>query len=157
MTGSAQISPSADRPPADGSVAVREFRWEDVPQVRAVWETAGPGIHLDPSDEAEGLRRKWEHDPDLFLVAEADSQILGVVLAGFDGRRAIVYHLAVLEAWRRRGIGRRLMIELESRLRARGCPKSYLIAAPENEVALAFYRDLGWEVMHMVLMGKRFT
>ncbi|MCI0484871.1 MAG: GNAT family N-acetyltransferase [candidate division NC10 bacterium] len=157
MTGSAQASPSADGQSADRSIAVREFRWEDLPQVRAVWDTAGPGIHLDSSDEAEGLRRKWEHDPDLFLVAQADTQIIGVVLAGFDGRRAIVYHLAVLEAWRRRGIGRRLMIELESRLRARGCPKSYLIATPDNQVALAFYRDLGWEVMDMVLMGKRFT
>lgn len=119
--------------------------------------TAGPGIHLGRSDTPDELRKKWMQDPDLFLVAEAGGEMTAAVVGGFDGRRGIVYHLAVAEAWRRRGIGRRIMDELESRLRARGCLKAYLLAAPENQDTVAFYRGLGWEVMDMVLMGKELS
>ena len=48
------------------------------------------------------------------------------------------------------------MIELERRMAARGCLKSYLLTIPENHEAVAFYRELGWQVMDMVLMGKEF-
>ena len=48
------------------------------------------------------------------------------------------------------------MSEIERRMAARGCLKSYLLATPENLEAVAFYRGLGWQVMDMVLMGKEF-
>ena len=138
------------------SVRLREFTWEDWPGVLALWRSAGPGIHLGRSDAPEEVRKKWQHDPDLFLIAESDGQPVGAVMGGFDGRRGIVYHLAVSPAHRRQGIGRLLMIELERRMAARGCVKSYLLAIPENHEAVAFYRRLGWQVMDMVLMGKEF-
>jgi hypothetical protein len=41
-------------------------------------------------------------------------------------------------------------------LAGKGCVKSYLLATPENQDAVAFYRRIGWQVMDMVLMGKEF-
>jgi ribosomal protein S18 acetylase RimI-like enzyme len=138
------------------SIHLREFTWEDWPGVLALWQSAGPGIHLGRSDAPEEIRKKWQHDPDLFLIAESEGRPVGAVMGGFDGRRGIVYHLAVSPAVRRRGIGRSLMIELERRMAARGCLKSYLLTIPENHEASAFYRELGWQVLDMVLMGKEF-
>jgi ribosomal protein S18 acetylase RimI-like enzyme len=133
---------------------VRTFQWDDWPLVLALWQSAGPGVHLGPSDAPDKMRRMWERDPELFLVAVDGRELVGAVLGGYDGRRGLVYHLAVAPARRRAGIGLALMDEMERRLAAKGCLKSYLLAAPENQEAVAFYRRVGWQVMDMVLMGK---
>ena len=72
----------------------------DYPAVLALWQTAGPGIHVSPSDTPPELERKLRRDPELFLAAETDDQLVGTVLGGFDGRRGMVYHLAVAAAKR---------------------------------------------------------
>jgi ribosomal protein S18 acetylase RimI-like enzyme len=135
---------------------IRTFTWDDWPSVLELWQNSAPGVHLGLSDSLEEMRKKWSHDPDLFLVAEEPGRIVGAVLGGYDGRRGLVYHLAVAADRRRRGIGRDLMAEIERRLAAKGCVKSYLLATPDNRQAVDFYRRLGWQVMDMVLMGKEF-
>ena len=90
---------------------------EDYAAVVHLWEHAGPGIHVRRSDQPEEIAKKLQRDPDLFLVAQDGSQIVGTVLGGFDGRRGMVYHLAVAEAYRQQGLGAALMQELEDRLR----------------------------------------
>jgi ribosomal protein S18 acetylase RimI-like enzyme len=136
---------------------LREFdRQRDYPAVLALWQTAGPGIHISASDSESELAKKLERDPDLFLVAEQDGALVGSVLGGFDGRRGLVYHLAVAEAWRGQGIGSALMDELEARLTARGCRKAYLLVAADYPDVTAFYQRRGWEVMDVLPMGKEF-
>jgi ribosomal protein S18 acetylase RimI-like enzyme len=156
--GGAVPDDEARRPLPDAPGAtLRAFVWDDWPGVLELWQGAGPGIHLGRSDSTDEIRKKWSRDPELFLVAQAGSRLVGAVLAGYDGRRGLVYHLAVAPDHRRRGIGRALMDEIERRLASKGCVKSYLLATPDNYQAVAFYRKLGWEVMDMVLMGKEFA
>jgi len=136
---------------------LREFDFErDYAAVLALWQAAGPGIHVSESDEPAEIARKLQRDPDLFLLAEADDQIIGTVLGGFDGRRGLVYHLAVAAAWRGRGIGSALMDEVEARLMARGCRKAYLLVDGENPEVKGFYEARGWEVMDVLALGKEF-
>ncbi|HET7011627.1 MAG TPA: hypothetical protein VFI11_12700, partial [Anaerolineales bacterium] len=73
---------------------LRTFVWDDLEAVLDLWGSAGPGVHLGPSDRPLEIRKKIERDPDLFLVAEEEGQIVGAVMGGFDGRRGLVYHLA---------------------------------------------------------------
>ncbi len=126
----------------------------DLQAVLNLWRTAGTGIQLSPSDRPEEIHKKLQRDPDLFLIAEEEGRIVGAVLGGFDGRRGMVYHLAVDPSLRRRGIGRALMVEMESRLRAKGCLKYYLLITHDNAEAMDFYRALGWERMELNVMGK---
>jgi ribosomal protein S18 acetylase RimI-like enzyme len=134
---------------------IRTFAYpDDLDAVLQLWSTAGPGVHLGPSDEPAELQKKLRRDPDLFLVAEEGGALIGAVMGGFDGRRAIVYHLAIEPRHRRRGLGSRLMAEMEARLKAKGCLKMYLLVTKDNPEALQFYRRLGWDVMDMHLMGK---
>ncbi len=133
------------------ALLIREFRFpQDYPAVYALWSAAGAGIQLRRSDEPEEIAKKLTRDPDLFLVAEADGQIVGAVLGGFDGRRGLVYHLAVDAACREQGIGSRLMDELESRLRAKGCIRCYLLVTVDNVPAMRFYERRGWKRMDTV-------
>ena len=62
---------------------LREFELErDYPAVLALWQSAGPGFHVSPSDSPTELARKLQRDPDLFLVAESDDRLVGTVLGG---------------------------------------------------------------------------
>jgi ribosomal protein S18 acetylase RimI-like enzyme len=127
---------------------------EDYAAVIELWNHAGPGVHVRRSDAPEEIRKKIERDPDLFLVAEADGKIIGSVIGGFDGRRGLVYHLAVEESYRQQGLGKALMDELETRLKGKGCLKCYLLVTKDNHSAIRFYENSGWEKMDLFLYGK---
>ena len=135
---------------------IREFQFPaDYDVVFDLWKRIEKGVHLGPSDTLAEIQKKLQRDPDLFLVAEADEKIVGAVIGGFDGRRGLIYHLAVSSEYRGHGIGTRLMNELESRLRAKGCLKCYLLATVDNEEAMQYYERRQWQHMDTVrLYGK---
>ena len=138
---------------------IRTFRFpEDYPAVYELWAKAGPGIQLRVSDEPEEIAKKVAHAPDLFIVAEnKEGNIIGAVMAGFDGRRGLIYHLAVAAEYRQRGLGTALMDEIEARLRAKGCLRAYLMVVPGETEVLAFYRKRGWENLPVTTLAKNLT
>lgn len=134
---------------------IRPFTMEDYPAVYALWQEAGPGVRLRPSDSAPEVAKKLERDPDIFLVAEAEGRIVGVIMGAWDGRRGWLHHLAVAEAYRGQGIGVALVREVEERLRAKGCLKVNLLVRAENVAARRLYERLGYEEMAgIIAMGK---
>jgi len=135
---------------------IRAIRFpEDYEAVCDLWKNAGAGIQLRRSDTPEEMLKKIQRDPDLFLLAVEEGRIVGTVIGGYDGRRGLIYHLAVDPHHRERGIGNLLMEEVERRLREKGCIKSYLLVTKENESAMRFYEKRGWQPMDtVVLYGK---
>ena len=138
------------------SVQVRNLRFpEDYKQVFDLWQSIEKGVHVGRSDTLAEIGKKLERDPDLFLVAELDGRIIGSVIGGFDGRRGIIYHLAVASTFRGQGVGSRLMDEVESRLRAKGCLKCYLLVTIDNSEVEGYYLQRGWQKMDQVhIFGK---
>jgi len=133
-------------------VQIREFRFlDDYSQVQNLWASMDKGVRLGRSDTPEEIQKKLARDPDLFLVAEEDGQIIGTVIAGYDGRRGLLYHLAVAATFRGRGVGTQLMDEIESRLRSKGCLRCYLMVLADNDEAMRYYEKHGWENMDHVL------
>ncbi len=127
-------------------IVIREFTLDDYDEVLALWLGAGPGVDRRPSDEHDQVALKVERDPDLFLVATLDGYSVGAVMGGWDGRRAYVYHLAVVHELRRREVGGALMDELEERLRRKGALKAKCQIYTHNDGSLAFFRQRGWEI-----------
>ena len=134
---------------------LREFQLStDYTQVVTLWQNAGPGIHVRRSDSNEEITKKLHRDPDLCLVAELGGLIIGTVMGGFDGRRGMVYHLAVDVSSRNKGIGTALMAELESRMKQKGCIRTYLLVTRDNLDAIRFYESQKWEQMDLLIYGK---
>ena len=134
--------------------SIRSFRFpDDYAPVLKLWERSGPGIHVGRSDSFDEVEKKLTRNPDLFLVAEYQGQIIGAVIGGFDGRRGMIYHLAVDIDVRRHGIGRALLDALEDRLRALGCLRSYLMVRKDNSAA-QFYEGQGWQTLDLSIYGK---
>jgi len=92
--------------------------------------------------------------PELFLVAVAGNRVIGTTMAGYDGHRGWLYTVAVLQAFRRAGVGSALLREAEKRLLALGCPKINLQVVAGNASAAAFYEALGYAIEERVSMGK---
>jgi ribosomal protein S18 acetylase RimI-like enzyme len=138
------------------SVQIREFRFPvDYESVYELWKSMEKGVHVGRSDTAAEIEKKIRRDPDLFLVAESGGAIIGSVIGGYDGRRGLIYHLAVSAAFRGMGIGSCLMDEVESRLRAKGCLKCYLLVLEGNTEAETYYQQRGWQHMEDIhLYGK---
>jgi ribosomal protein S18 acetylase RimI-like enzyme len=140
-----------DQPNPGSAISLREFRYpEDYPAARLLWENAGPGIHIRQSDEPAEIQKKLQRDPDLFLVAESGNRLVGTIIGGFDGRRGMIYHLAVQATFRQNGVGSLLMEEVEHRLKAKGCLKCYLMVTLDNDHAIRFYETRHWERMDSI-------
>jgi len=136
-------------------VSIREFVFpQDYSTVIALWENAGDGIHVRRSDEPAEIQKKLQRDPDLFLLAEYQGIIIGSVLGGFDGRRGMMYHLAVTPEHRERGVATLLVEELERRLRLKGCIRYYLMVTKANLTAIQYYEKRGWELMDLYTYAK---
>ena len=128
---------------------------DDYDAVYALWQNAGPGVNLRPSDQRQEIEKKLSRDPDLFLVAEAKGRAVGVIMGAWDGRRGYLHHLAVDATYRGQGIGTALICEVERRLKAKGCLKINILVFRENEAACRLYRRLGYEEMTPIVpMGK---
>lgn len=127
---------------------IRQFEYEgDYDRVIRLWQTIETGMHIGPSDAPGEIKKKLERDPDLFLVAEQNEEIIGSIIGGFDGRRGMIYHLAVRNDFRRQGIGQALLAEVEKRLKAKGCIKCLLMIFEDNETARKFYEESGWKAV----------
>jgi ribosomal protein S18 acetylase RimI-like enzyme len=140
----------------DLPITIREFRYpEDYEQAAHLWRSMEKGVRFSRSDVPVELEKKMKRDPDLFLVAEADGELVATVIGGFDGRRGMIYHLAVAESRRGRGLASQLMDELEKRLIAKGCIRSYLLVHADNTEAFALYEKRGWAALtDIVLYAK---
>ena len=90
-------------------MTIRAMHMEDYDAVYALWlESTGMGLN-DYDDSREGIGRYLRRNPESCFVAEDDGAIVGAVLAGHDGRRGHLNHLAVAPERRRQGLGRALV------------------------------------------------
>lgn len=138
----------------DTSMTVRAFDPGDVSQVTALWQR----VFVDDQPwnaPDEIIRHKLAVQPNLFLVGTLDSRVVATVMAGYDGNRGWIYHLAVEPDLQRSGWGRRIMEEAEARLRALGCPKINLQVRASNSGVVKFYESLGYTVEDRISMGRR--
>lgn len=124
-------------------LTVRSGLPDDIPNVIELWNrAAGPTRQAGQHHEAEQLLR---HDPDALIVAEDDGQLLGTLIAGWDGWRCHLYRLAVEPVARRSGVARALVSEAQTRASARGARRLDAMVDPANVVALTFWDAIGFE------------
>jgi ribosomal protein S18 acetylase RimI-like enzyme len=132
---------------------IREYEDKDKEKVSQLWRTVFPDgpPHNEPSKVIEA---KMKVQKELFLVAETDEQIIGTVMAGYDGHRGWLYSVAVAPEKRRDGIGAHLVKHAVNALKEMGCVKVNLQVRATNTQVVAFYESLGFSTEERVSMGK---
>ena len=92
---------------------IRHGGLDDVPAVLDFWLLAAEGT--DRRDSPDKVVALIERDPEALQIAELDGELVGTLIAGWDGWRAHLYRLAVHPAHRRKGIATTLLAAAESR------------------------------------------
>src|SRR5262245_32110945 len=96
---------------------------EDIPAALALWQGLS-GIGLRDADSPPALARYLRRNPgSSFVAVTTAGELVGVSLAGHDGRRGYLHHVAVAAAFQKQGIGRRLVEECLAALKAEGMEK----------------------------------
>ena len=123
---------------------LRTGRADDVEALLKFWRRA----EASPSstESAEDLHGLLERDPDAVIVAESGGEIVGTLIAGWDGWRATFYRLAVDPAHRRHGLATTLVGAGEERLAVLGAKRLNAIAESHKPGAMAFWASAGYEL-----------
>lgn len=125
------------------AITVRRCRQDDVESVLELWARERSS-HASTADRGEDLERLIDDSPAALLVAESDGEVVGALIAAWDGWRGNMYRLAVSEGHRREGIGTALTRAGEDYLRGCGARRVTALVAFEDEAAGAFWEAAGY-------------
>ena len=122
---------------------LRAMTTGDIAGALALWRSC-EGVGLNEGDTVEELTLFLERNPGLSFAAFADDKMVGAVLAGHDGRRGFLYHLAVDAGCRRQGLGQALAREALAALRRAGIVKCHVMVFRDNHAGHAFWSTMKW-------------
>jgi len=117
----------------------------DAPGVLELWDEAR-SEHASTADRLDDIERLIEDSPAALLVAEREGEIVGALIAGWDGWRGNMYRLAVRKSHRREGIALALTRAGEEYLRGCGVSRVTALVAFDDEVAGGFWEAAGYSV-----------
>lgn len=123
---------------------IRVMNTEDYDRVYALWMSCKNMGFNNLDDSRQGIEKYLKRNPSTCFVAEQDDSIVGVILAGHDGRRGFIHHMAVAEHFRRQGIAADLLDQALAALKEEGINKAALLVFNRNEAGNAFWERQGF-------------
>lgn len=117
----------------------------DYPKLIKLWASSD-WIDVRQTDTPAALARFLYRNPTCNLAAYAGTRMVGAVLAGHDGWRGYLYHLAVKPEYRERGIGAQLVNAAVGAIRREGIPKMHCLVKRDNLIAQQFWEACGFEL-----------
>lgn len=121
---------------------------EDYDAIYELWNSTEQSRRaLNPVDDSrEGIARYLARNPNTCFAAEREGKIIGVILTGHDGRRAIIHHLCVHPDCRRMGIAGDLVSRAEEALKKEGIQKIFGLVFKDNDAANDFWEQQGYSL-----------
>ena len=125
-------------------IDVRVMTISDYDGVYHLWLNT-PGMGLNATDDSkEGIEKFLKRNPATNFVAECNGEIIGVIMAGHDGRRGYIYHTAILPSYRNKGLAKQLVDCTISALDKEGINKVALVAFKKNDIGNGFWEHIGF-------------
>src|SRR5260370_20979666 len=135
---------------------LRPFRPDDLSAVVEINR-----VCLPENYSAYFFMEVYKSCPEAFIVAERDNNVVGYIMCrlefGFSDlrrfrmvRKGHVVSVAVMPDFRRRGIGRELVVSAMKALELHGCEECFLKFRTANDEALKLYNTLGVDTVQTV-------
>ena len=134
---------------------IRTMTIDDYDRVYALWMSCRNMGFNNLDDSRDGIGRYLRRNPATSFVALEGDALVGVILAGHDGRRGFIHHMAVADAHRRRGVGAALVKAALAALKAEGINKVALLVFRYNEAGNAFWERMGFTAREDVAYRNR--
>jgi len=123
---------------------IRVMVKDDYDEVYQLWMLIKGFAIRSIDDSREGIAAFLKRNPTTSVVAVEDEKVVGSILCGHDGRRGFCYHVCVAPDYRRRGIGKAMVVHAMEALHRENINKVSLIAFTKNDVGNAFWNQIGW-------------
>lgn len=134
-------------------MAIREMTISDYGQMAALWR-ATPGVRLVTADSEECIAAFLARNPGMSHVWDDRGAVVGTCMCGHDGRRGYIYHVAVKQEYRGRGIGTALVEAAITGLHRDGIDKCHVFVLADNELGNAFWSRDWTKRMDITLYSK---
>jgi RimJ/RimL family protein N-acetyltransferase len=132
------------------NMSIRIMDIGDYQAVHELWLSC-KGMGLNDVDDSEvGVKRFLARNPESCFVAVEDPsdislpRVIGVIMAGNDGRRGYIYHTAVSPDHRHRGIASRLVEQVCATFQKLSISKVALVVFSANATGNGFWEKQGF-------------
>ncbi|HZZ18935.1 MAG TPA: GNAT family N-acetyltransferase [Opitutaceae bacterium] len=126
---------------------------EDYDQALSLWRSCD-GMRIGQGDDRVSYSRYILRNPGLSWAAFDGSLMVGTALCGHDGRRGLIYHLAVSAANRGQGIAKVMLKKGLDGLQECGIERAMILVLKDNAVGQEFWISQGFEPVDIaVTMG----
>ncbi len=127
---------------------IRKVTIGDYDAMYALWSSTEQSRRaMNPVDDSrDGIDRYLKRNPDTCFAAESGGRMIGVILTGHDGRRAMIHHLCIHPDYRRMGIAGALVSIAEEALKKEGIQKVFGLVFKDNDAANAFWEQQGYSI-----------
>jgi ribosomal protein S18 acetylase RimI-like enzyme len=136
----------------DTALSIAPLEDADVAAVIALWQRCG--LTRPWNDPAADIALARRGSNAAVLLGRDSDAVVASVLVGHDGHRGWVYYVAVDPQYRKKGLGRAIMVAAEEWLRARGILKLQLMVRPDNIQVQAFYETLDYDEQERIVYAK---
>ncbi len=134
---------------------IRKMTIDDYSAIYKLWMSCkGMGLN-NIDDSKEGIDIFLKRNPDTCFVAVEKEAVVGVLMAGHDGRRGYIYHTAVAAGFRNMGIGKALVDAVTKAFFDLGIVKVALVVFDRNEVGNAFWEKQGFTVRNDLIYRNK--
>ena len=126
---------------------IEKMNIKDYDEIMDLWKnTDGVGLRSD-DDSKKSIKKFLKKNPHTcFIVKYKKKEIIGTIMAGNDGRRGHLYHLAVKPEHRKNGIGKKLLEKAEKGLQKEGIRKTFLVVFKENDAGNKFWEATRYKI-----------
>jgi len=127
---------------------IRKVTIGDYDAMYALWSSTEQSRRaMNPVDDSrDGINRYLKRNPDTCFAAESGGRMIGVILTGHDGRRAMIHHLCIHPDYRRMGIAGALVSIAEEAMKKEGIQKVFGLVFKDNDAANAFWEQQGYSI-----------
>ena len=133
----------------------RLMQISDYDSVYNLWINT-PGMGLNSVDDSkEGIEKFLKRNPSTCFIAEENEKIVGVIMAGNDGRRGYIYHTAVLPEFRGKHIAKILVENAMAALEKEGITKVALVVFEKNQNGNGFWEKIGFTVRNDLIYRNK--
>jgi len=119
---------------------------KDYLEIKKLWKNTN-GVGLSGNDDSKkSIKIFLEKNPNTCFIAKYNEDIIGTIMAGNDGRRGHIYHLMVKEEYRKNGLGKILLWNVEKSMKKEGIRKILLVVFKNNKNGNKFGENNGYKI-----------
>lgn len=149
----------------ESSYMIRKAIESDVPSLIALLKilfSLETDFSVNESKQRIGLELMLNDDSNrCIMVADMKGQVIGMCTAQLlvstaeGGVVALIEDLVVANEYRKIGIGKNLLLAIESWAAEKGAKRLQLLADRNNTPALEFYRKMSWNCTQLICLHKK--